>query len=176
MHDLDDEGKAKVELLNDELTNQSDRGVAIIGGAWVEEELSATLQGTLLADAKAFKAMFGRSSSFFAKIELARLLGLIAPEIQADLHVVRGIRNDFAHDISAPMRSALSFETESIKQKCLAFNLHNHEFKSARRAYISACIKLTQDFYVQRLFSWQITEGTFGLIHVGGMKRPKDNQ
>lgn len=146
-----------------ELEHQSDRGAAIIGLAWVEEALQAALESFLEDDKTARDRLFrpsGPLSSLSAKIDLARLLGMITAVIAADLHVLRKIRNDFAHSVLAEDNSALSFETPYIKDKCIALKCVTHEkLRNPRHAFIRACAVLNSDFYIHKFFGQKVADG-----------------
>ena len=73
-----------------ELNSQTDRGAAIIGVAWVEEELQSAIESFLEQDKKAWDRLFGRSGALgtlSAKIDLTRLLGMCSKTIASDLHI-----------------------------------------------------------------------------------------
>jgi len=89
----------------DELESQTDRGAAIIGAALVEDLLRQALLsrmrvGTALEKRTASRLFgtMGPLSSFSAKIDLGVLLGLYPEEVRGDLHRVREVRNQFAHE------------------------------------------------------------------------------
>ncbi len=52
--------------------------------------------------------------NFSAKINLAFRLGLISDKYASDLHIIRKIRNEFAHNIHG-----CDFEHSSVKQRVL---------------------------------------------------------
>lgn len=138
-----------------EIETQTDRGVAIIGAAWVEEEINAAIESFLEKDKYAWDRLFRKSgplSSFSAKIDLARLLGITSAAVSSDLHIIRTIRNDFAHSILEKDHSILSFNTPRIKDKCLAIRSVEHEaICDPRVAFIRACAVLNSDFYIYKL-------------------------
>lgn len=94
---------AKMQALVEELNEQSDRGVAIVGAAWVEEAISESLESVLPANSKGKEGLFradGPMSTFSAKIDLLHTLGLISELIRSDMHHLREVRNTFAHQIT----------------------------------------------------------------------------
>src|SRR5512137_1033858 len=106
-----------------EIETQTDRGVAIVGSAWIEEELYAAIECFVENDKAAWNRLFGKSgplSSFSAKIDLARILGMVSAAIATDLHIIRTIRNEFAHSVLDKNKSILSFNSPHIRDKCLA--------------------------------------------------------
>lgn len=101
MRDDSEAFKKSLEFVKD-MHSQTDRGAAIIGAAWLEEELGAAIQSFLHSDPKASQRLFGRAdplSSFSSKIDLARVLGMRTSVIASDLHIIRGVRNEFAHSV-----------------------------------------------------------------------------
>lgn len=74
--------------------------------------------------------------SFSARIALALALGLITDDDAKDLNIVRGIRNDFAHEPGA------SFERNAIKDRCKNFAHVTNETTDAKERYRIGCIGL----------------------------------
>jgi hypothetical protein len=60
--------------------------------------------------------------AFAAKIDIGLLLGIIEKKQYAELHLLRKIRNEFAHGIEN-----LTFDTDKIKSKCDAFPAPHQE-------------------------------------------------
>lgn len=113
-----------------ELARQSDRGVAIVGLAWVEEALQESLVSFLEGDKKAQERLFRQSGPLAAlatKINLALPLGMCTQAIATDLHALLKIRNDFAHTDLAADNSALSVETVCVRDKCMSPQCVAHE-------------------------------------------------
>lgn len=146
-----------------EIENQTDRGAAIIGVAWVEEELHAAIQSVLEKDKTAWDRLFSKSgplSSFSAKIDLARLLRMVSETVRGDLHIIRDIRNEFAHSVLAKDDSVLSFNSPHIKDKIFALRCVKHEkIDNPRVAFIRAGAVLNSDFYIHRLVSQNVDSG-----------------
>ena len=153
--------KKSIELVKD-MESQTDRGAAIIGAAWLEEELGAAIQSFLHHDAKASPRLFGRAgpiSSFSSKIDLARVLGMCTAAIASDLHIIRDVRNEFAHSVLSKENSALSFATPSLKDKCLSLKCISHEgLSEPRHAFIRACAVLNADFYMHRFVGQKVQD------------------
>jgi hypothetical protein len=114
----------------EELEQQTDRGAAIIGAALVENLLRRALEsrmrlGTPL-EKRTARGLFGTMgplSSFSAKIDLGLLLGLYPEDVRGDLHRIRDVRNQFAHD-EAPR----DFVYPKIAEHCAKFWLPHHLF------------------------------------------------
>ena len=91
----------------------SDRAVAVVCTAIVENRLTALLKAAMRDDAKVHEELFrpsGPVGSLSAKIKLAYLLGLMQEDLYRDLLLVTKIRNDFAHSVKIT-----SFEDASVK-------------------------------------------------------------
>jgi DNA-binding MltR family transcriptional regulator len=104
------------DRLHKELDNETDRSIVIVACALLDEALKETIKARLLPAAKKDWCVFtgGNSpiSSFSARINLCYQLSLISDFMQRDLHIIRRLRNDFAHD---PFE--LSFNSDSVKSR-----------------------------------------------------------
>jgi DNA-binding MltR family transcriptional regulator len=144
-----DEAIGQALALVKEIETQSDRGAAIIGAAWVEEELQAAIESVLATDKSASDRLFRKSApifSFSAKIDLARLLGVLSAVVASDLHIIRKVRNEFAHSVLDRDSSTLSFSTSRISDKCLAIRVVKHEqLTNPRVAFVRACAILNSE-------------------------------
>jgi hypothetical protein len=91
---------AKLQPIIDTIQNESDRACAVLGVATVDVFLEGLLQAAMIADAPAelFKSN-GSCATLSSKIDLAFALGLIPSDDRRDLHLLRKIRNDFAHAV-----------------------------------------------------------------------------
>jgi DNA-binding MltR family transcriptional regulator len=138
------EAHQRMMALVQEMSEQTDRGAAIIATAWLEEAMSAAIESFLQADTKTWQRLFdgnGPLATLSAKIDLARLLGLITETIRSDLHIIREIRNEFAHQIAHKTEhTKLSFSSPHIKDKCMALRCVSHEKPNEpRAAFVRAC-------------------------------------
>lgn len=87
----------------EEFRRESDRAAVILGAAKLDSLLYLLLTKTLLPNVGEQDELFeGEAplSSFNAKINLAYRLGLIDTQLSRALHLIRKIRNSFAHEIS----------------------------------------------------------------------------
>ena len=99
-----------------ELEEQTDRGAAIIAAAFLDERLSEAILSRLrpLPDVTdKLLSSSGPVGTFSAKIDLAYALGYYGERSHRDLHLVRKIRNKFAHTLEPT-----GFNTESISHWC----------------------------------------------------------
>ena len=86
-----------------EFKNESDRAAVILGAAQLDNFLRKLLEGHLLpATGGSDELLEGDSplSTFSARINICYRLGLISADFAKLLHIVRKIRNSFAHEVS----------------------------------------------------------------------------
>ena len=96
------------------LTEETDRGCALMAAAYLDDQLECLLRRTLVDDNTAIDDLLrsaGALGSFSARIELCYALGLLPGQARRDLHLIRKIRNDFGH-VAKP----LAFEEPGICQ------------------------------------------------------------
>src|SRR4051812_21256128 len=93
-----------IETLVRELREESDRAAVVIGAAHLDAFLMNVLVAFFLPGAKDPEKdeLFGSGptaplSSFAARTDVARRLGLINDEFAHGLRIIRKIRNEFAH-------------------------------------------------------------------------------
>lgn len=151
------EKQLRINTLLEEIKEQSDRGAAIVAAAWIEEAITAALELFLHHELDAWKRLFtgsGPLANLSSKIDLCRLLGLITTAIRSDLHIIRKVRNEFAHQIAHKTKhTKLTFITEHIQDKCLALKCIAHEkITDPRFAFMRACAVLYADFETLQLF------------------------
>jgi DNA-binding MltR family transcriptional regulator len=86
----------------EELQIQTDRGIAIVAAAVVEDALEHLIHCRLVAVSNTrLDSLFGRMkplSTFSAKIELGLTLGLYDDNLRSVLDMIRDVRNEFAHE------------------------------------------------------------------------------
>ena len=118
------------------LSEESDRGCALFAAAYLDAALENLFRSSVLEGKKIDEELFEGSSplaTFSGRIKLAYYLGLISAEFRADLETVRKIRNDFAHDATL-----LSFETQSIADRCRNLGFSYQEPTARPRAHFTA--------------------------------------
>ena len=79
--------------------NESDRGAAVLAGSYVENHLGLYLRSKM-TDLSVAERMFssdGALSTFAQRIDFAQAFGLLSKAQCADLHLIKKIRNHFAH-------------------------------------------------------------------------------
>lgn len=115
------------------LSKESDRGMALMGSAYIDDRLAVLLKAYFVDDKKVIKLMFdftGPLGTFSSRLNMAYSLGLMSKNIYTDCNILKKIRNDFAH-VPSPM----SFDDEPIKSRCHALITHgidNHSRTKAR--------------------------------------------
>lgn len=101
----------------EELTEQTDRGAALLAAAYLDDALKEMLQKRFVGQqnetVKAFQGN-GPLATFSSRIMIAFLLGLITEMERRDMDLIRRIRNDFAH-----LHEAVDFSEPPHSQRCL---------------------------------------------------------
>ena len=113
------------------LISESDRGCALMSAAFMDERLTKLIKAFLIDEDNLPKGMFkfnGPFGTFSAKIDTALSMGLIPKNVHRDLHLLRKIRNDFAH-VSSP----IGFDDEPIASRCRELALHGRSPEARTR-------------------------------------------
>ncbi len=111
------------------LERESDRGAVLISTGFLEQQLKDVLLAFMLTSPRADELVDGGNAplgTFGARITACYVLGLISEDEHADLHLLRRIRNDFAHDIHT------SFETPSVRDRCSRLTHKVHDYDSEK--------------------------------------------
>lgn len=91
-----------VKRFQKELGDESPRGVVLIGTAMLEEKLRELMIATLVPNPTSSDNLFDGPNSAFgslsSKIDGAYRMGLLSNSFCRDLHVIRRIRNEVAHE------------------------------------------------------------------------------
>lgn len=92
------------EVLDREMATESDRASVILGAALLDEALSTLLKARLVPSGAADDPLFDGANApigtFSARTELSLRIGLIDANFARCLHLIRRIRNDFAHNVA----------------------------------------------------------------------------
>lgn len=114
-----------------EYFNEDDRAAATLVAAELDVFLLKLLSVVLLPAVKDASApLLGRGEpleAFGARIELAYRIGLIPPIFHHDLHLIRKIRNEFAHG-----RAGLTFEEGRVAKLAGKLVTGRHEIESTQ--------------------------------------------
>jgi len=124
-----------------ELEKESDRGIAIICHAYVEDLLKELLKRRLIEN-KNFIKRLEKSISFNQLLKLCFITGVVTEEEKRDILLLNEIRNKFAHK-----RKVNNFNQAEICDLCKELRIPKFSGKkSTRNKYIS-----TAAYYVQIL-------------------------
>ena len=111
----------------EKLGEESERGMVLISTGFLEEQLKTMLLAYFVDDKSLVDFVDGGNAplgSFTARITACYALGLIGKAEHDDLHILRRIRNDFAHKINA------SFEIQSIIDRCKLLQFKAYDYDS----------------------------------------------
>jgi mannitol operon repressor len=124
-----------------ELQMESDRGLALIGAAHLDNQLLTLLQCFFNEGSSAEKLLLKGNAplgTFSARVDACRALGFIDDFEYRELSLIRKVRNEFAHS-----GHGTSFSTELIVGLCANFKSHlpeSVEFPPARYRYTNSVI------------------------------------
>ncbi|MEW7291052.1 hypothetical protein [Aquimarina sp. 2304DJ70-9] len=103
-------------FLINEFKKETDRAAVILVAALIDEALTTILKSYLIPIPNATDNLFegGNApiSTFSSKIDVSYRLGIISSRFCRDIHLIRKIRNSFAHDIYG-----CNFENGSVKSR-----------------------------------------------------------
>ncbi len=98
-----------------DLEHESDRGVALLAAAFLDDVLDVMIRAALINDDEAVSKLCGIGrplESFGARTHMAHCIGLLGADVYHDINLIREIRNDFAH------RQPTTFDAPQIMAKC----------------------------------------------------------
>jgi hypothetical protein len=104
-----------------ELDDVSERAVALLAAAIIDESLTQIIKLRLIDEPKMLKEIFegqGGLATFSAKIAMGRLMNFYSAETFSDLNIIRKIRNDAAH-----ATQPFSFRNEPHRNRALALKI-----------------------------------------------------
>jgi hypothetical protein len=105
-----------MSTIDEEFRGESDRNVAIVGGAYLDALMTSLLRSVFITeqeDAELLLSEYGPLGSNGSRCKLAYCLGLIRKHQRDDLATVAKIRNKFAH-----IHTSLSFDDAPISDWC----------------------------------------------------------
>lgn len=106
------------DVLNREFAGETDRAAVIVGAALLDDALDTLLRARLApivsGEDSLFDGAYAPVANFSARIDLAYRIGVVSAKMTRDLHLVRKVRNSFAHDITG-----CSFEDASVRSRVL---------------------------------------------------------
>jgi DNA-binding MltR family transcriptional regulator len=117
-----------------ELRNQTDRGIAVLGGAVVDDAFKTALTCLWRSgdEMQAASKLLQDSGPFThgMRLDLAYLSRLIGPDMYNDLTNLNKMRNMFAHRVMIDDQhhkpSEVSFSTQTIADGCKKLEMLNH--------------------------------------------------
>ncbi len=116
------------KIFDKEFEDESDRAAVIISASMLERALETLLRSYLIpvsgSSDSLFDGAYSPISSFSAKIDLSYRSGLISNRFARDLHIIRRIRNEFAHDVKK-----CKFESPHIRDRIIELNRSSHKIK-----------------------------------------------
>lgn len=96
--------EGKFDSLLASLKDESERAKVIISAAFLDESLDETLKQSLVSNSSSTDRLFDQANSplsvFSNKIDFCYRLGIISNDLARSLHLIRRIRNEFAHNIA----------------------------------------------------------------------------
>lgn len=135
-------------FLRNQFQKESDRAAVILSSSLIDEALTRLLSTFLVPCSHARDGLFEDINSpmnnFSSKIDMSYRLGLISSKFTRDLHLIRKIRNSFAHDVFGcdfengsvkgrvlELKKSLVFANESLKMKNLT-----EQYKGTRGEFL----------------------------------------
>lgn len=146
--DLSRDLPTKEEVANYQalLAQESDRGAALMAGAFVENALWVCVCARIVDPGDKirkewFEGPLAPFATFSAKITLGRALGIYGPHMEARLVVIKNIRNQFAHS-SRP----LDFSNATVLAACKKLTPEDKKYDKlkGRRIYIASTMALAE--------------------------------
>lgn len=109
------------KFFKNQIEKESDRATVIITVSMIDQALEAALRGRFVqlstSEDPLFDSAYAPLGNFSAKIDLAYRIGLLPPNYAKGLHIIRRIRNEFAHSVSPG-----SFDEPAIRNRILELN------------------------------------------------------
>jgi hypothetical protein len=137
------------QLLNmmNELNDESDRAVAVLIGAFLDELLKDLIVTVAKTEPdKLDDLLFVNLGTFATRIDGVYKLNLLSKNEQQDFHRIREARNIFAHEFVG-----VTFETPEIQKLCqrLTGAKIGGRPASARECFIKAAVRLMVNLHTQ---------------------------
>lgn len=114
------------DIFDREFVRESDRAAVILTASLFDNALGNLLKNTLVPNPSASDDLFDGAnaplSTFSAKIAMSYRMGLISSRFTRDLHLIRKIRNEFAHNIHG-----CTFEDSRVKSRVLELYKDTHQ-------------------------------------------------
>src|SRR5256714_14391096 len=142
---------ADAARLVSDLESETDRGVALLAVALLDDVLDVLLRASCVDDSEGVNRLIGPGrplESFGSRAHVAYCMGLLGADVYSDINLIREIRNDFAH------RQPTNFEQSDIhtkcnKLRCVAPMLHEIEPCTTRERFIASVVVIANHLIVQ---------------------------
>ena len=138
----------------EDLQKETDRGVALVGAAFLDDAVRALIRAAFIGESETADRLFEYPRplhSFAARMDLAYCMGLIGKAMYQDLGLVREIRNRFAHQ-----HHPAAFEDAEIRDLCARFQTAGMVIESSkflrpdtRGRFILGVVMLTQQVLIR---------------------------
>jgi DNA-binding MltR family transcriptional regulator len=132
------------------LQKETDRGLALIAAAFLDDALGAMLEKHFAHEPKVITSELltgdGPLGTFSARTKLAYCLGWFGPTEFRDLNLICDIRNDFAH-----VHKPLTFAEQSVQDRCRELTACNILPKNLGPLTARNRFMLSAVFLIQRL-------------------------
>ena len=99
-----------------EFQDETDRGAALVGAAVIDDRLAETLRAFMVSNNAASALLDGGTAplgTFSSRIDATYALGLISAHEHSECHIIRRIRNEFAH-----RKHGVTFMDQKIRGLC----------------------------------------------------------
>jgi len=150
---------------------ESDRAMVIIAASMIDQALEAALRGRLVqlhtTEDPLFESSYAPLADFSAKIDLAYRIGLLPPNYAKGLHLIRKIRNEFAHSASR-----CTFEEPSVRNRMQELNKSLGVADAARANKLDFPQGLRGDF--EATASWIIWNLRFRAEEIEAIQAPNE--
>jgi|ERR1044071_991248 hypothetical protein len=148
-----------------EFKGETDRAAVILGAAKLDYMLYQILSKYLLPSVSSKDELLeGESalSSFSSRINACHRLGLINSEFTRTLHLIRKIRNSFAHEVSGTKLDS-GPHRDRIRELAAPFG-HTYAYKFVREGYFTDKSGPSADFFIILSIAVMRLEGVFDNI------------
>jgi DNA-binding MltR family transcriptional regulator len=129
------------------LDKDSDRGAALVAAALLDAQLENLFQRRLRAHQDSLLINNGPLSTFASRIKVASALGWIDEDVEADLNLIRDIRNRLAHSFD----HNLGFSDPQIAGWCTSLRTTNAHLLAFDRAKD----RLHKSFGLEVIAAWR---------------------
>jgi|ERR1035438_1272613 DNA-binding MltR family transcriptional regulator len=120
------------------LSEETDRGCALMAAAYLDDQLKQLLRYVMVDDQVVVDELLraaGPFGTFSTRIDVCFALGLLPPMARRDLHLIRKIRNDFGHTAKP-----LTFDEAAISARCKELYYATANKPSARGKFTNAAL------------------------------------